>query len=163
MSAIEQLRSEHMTILRRIDEIEKALEADELRLTDAYIGEVLDFIWHYVERNHHAKEERALFARMQDNPVLQSFAQVLHEEHEQGAALVLAIERAADEDRDAAILRRHLLSYVAFLRDHIARENEMIFPAIENALEESVLQEIEDEFRAIEADAFNAPGATARA
>ena len=152
MSAIEQLRSEHETILLVLTDVEKKARTDEL--SEAYVTDVLDFVARYVERNHHGKEEQALFARMRTDPVLESFSHVLHEEHEQGAGLVAAIERAIDEDREAAIIRRHLLAYTAFLRDHITRENEMIFPAIENTLDEQTLMQLVDEFRAIELEAL---------
>lgn len=155
MTVLDELRSEHATILRVLAVIEDAVrDGGEPRFSEVYVGHVLDFVWYFIERNHHGKEERALFLRMREDPVLESLAHVLHEEHEQGAALVAALERAVDEDRDTAILRRKLLPYIDFLRDHIARENEMIFPAIENALEPASLAELESAFRAIEAEAF---------
>lgn len=159
MQAFDELRAEHETILRVMATVEEvAQHADESAFSEAYIGRVLDFIRKYIEDSHHGKEERALFPRLRDNPFLQDIARALHEDHEQEAALVAGIERALDEDRSSDILARRLLAYIAFLRDHIHRENELIFDAVEPFLSETTLAELLAEFRAIESDALGSAG-----
>lgn len=155
MSVLDELRAEHETILDVMDGIENSvLAADETTFSESYLEQVLDFIWRYIERNHHGKEERALFPRMRDNPFLREMSEALHQEHEEGAALVAALERALDEDRAPEIVARELVDYIGFLRGHIRRENEMIFEAVERVLDESTAAEILAEFRAIGIEAL---------
>ena len=98
---------------------------------------------------------------MRDDPFLEEVAQVLHTQHEHGAARVAALERALDEDRAPALVARELLAYATYIRDHIRWENEMIFEVVERVLDERVAAELLAEFRAIEAETLGPQGGNA--
>ncbi len=141
MAALDALRNEHARILQAIDRLEAhARNADDGRLPIAYLREVLDCIHVYVEENHHGKEERILFARMASDPLLAGIAGAFVEEHDEGRHLVAAIESAVTHERPVA---RHVDAYATFIRDHIRRENDMLFETIESGLDARTLAEIE--------------------
>ncbi len=155
-TGIDSLRAEHETILAVVDRWEAvARSASDGQLPHAYVLAALDFIRVYVDENHHAKEERVLFAAMAADPFLAGLAEALTADHEEGRALVAAIERAFRADRPIGNV---VAAYAAFIRDHIRRENEMVFEAVENALGESVLANLDASFLEIEDEVLGRDG-----
>lgn len=158
-AAIDSLRAEHETILVVMDRLEdSARRAPDGEISPDCARAALNFIRIYVDGSHHAKEEGALFIAMADDPLLAGLADALTSEHDEGRRLVAAIEGALAEDRSVT---GPVLAYASFIRNHIWRENEMIFDAVENALREPVLAEMDARFLEIE-DEVLGPGGTRR-
>ena len=145
MRALDELRAEHAVILSVLD------AAGEARDEEGW-ARLLYFIKQFVEAKHHGKEERVLFPRMAADPVLQGMAGVLHEDHERGAALIAEIEQTLARHADAPAIERVFSAYTHFLRQHMERENEMIFEVAERTLDEGTVAEMLAEFAEIEAE-----------
>lgn len=156
-NGVDSLRAEHETILAVVDRVEAAARsAVNERLPREYVRATLDFIDVYIDGNHHSKEERVLFVAMEADPFLAGLAGALIADHDEGRRLVAEVERALLDDRPTVA---HLLAYAAFIRDHIRRENEMIFDAVESALDESSLAEMDAKCREIEDEMLGPDGA----
>jgi hemerythrin-like domain-containing protein len=158
MGAFEQLRGEHKVILEVAALMELlASDQDTPDRLRASMPELLDFLRTYVDRNHHAKEELALFPAMEVDPMLHALAEVLEAEHDEARRMLLSMEEAASDERATVQLRNAALAYTAHMREHIAKENEMIFDAAERMLGTEQTNALEREFTDIEAVAL-APG-----
>lgn len=155
-AAIDSLRAEHETILVAMDRLEdSARRAPDGEIPPDCARAALDFIRVYVDGNHHAKEERALFIAMAEDPLLAGLADALTFDHDEGRMLVGAIEGALVDGRSVTA---PVLAYAAFIRNHIRRENEMVFDAVEKALRGTVLAEMDARFREIEEDLLGNDG-----
>lgn len=143
------LRDEHRLILRVLLSLEAAAE----RLSGG--GAVAEGLWagmigwlrDVADRNHHAKEENALFPAMikAGVPARGGPIEVMLEEHAEGRALLRAMETGAPGARVAAAQR-----YIALLRDHIDKENDGVFPLADSALDERGHAELSREFASAE-------------
>lgn len=129
--------NEHRIIERVLD----ALEAAALRLESGhavrpeYFLDAADFIAGFADGCHHRKEEGVLFVELAASgmPADQGPIGVMLDEHEQGRAFTRAIRESARKwaEGDAEARRALVVSakgYVALLRDHIAKEDEVLFP-----------------------------------
>jgi hemerythrin-like domain-containing protein len=145
------LLDEHRVILRALDTLERAAEslAAARPLPDGAWSGLLDWLRAFADRNHHAKEERSLFPAMVKAGVPSEGGPigVMLEEHERGRALIQAMDRGAAADRAA-----RAREYAALLRDHIAKENDVLFPLADAVLDERAVQEIRREFEAVGAE-----------
>lgn len=153
------LSREHELILRVLRVLEQILdEADQVGRIDGADGaEVLDFLRTFADRFHHAKEEDLLFPRLQARgwPGEQGPAAALvidhHEEraHLRGLAQQLGAAARGDAEGLAAFSSR-ARSYVALLRDHLAREDRDVFPLAERLLDPREKEELARAFEGAE-------------
>lgn len=155
MAGLDALRAEHALILETLDQLEERAAATGGVLPSDYMHAVFMFIRVFVDENHHGKEERVLFRHMEADPFLQSISSVLTADHREGRDLVEAMHAALAQGRPVL---REIGAYAAFLRDHIRRENEMIFTAVESTLDEATLQEIDTAFVDIEVEVLGSGG-----
>jgi hemerythrin-like domain-containing protein len=133
MGALDPLRHEHEVILDAVALMERTLEPQTGDLDPAACESVVVFLREYADRHHHANEEQVLFPVMRRDPLLAGLADMLENEHAEGRVLLAAIERAMRE-RVPDRLRRAVLEYAAFMRQHIAKEDEMVFAVTEREL-----------------------------
>jgi hemerythrin-like domain-containing protein len=145
------LRDEHRVILRALDMLEMAAAqlARGRPLPDGWWPEIVAWLRSFADKNHHAKEEAALFPAMvkagvpsEGGPIA-----VMLEEHERGRALVRAME-AGEAVARAAKARE----YVALLREHIDKENGVLFPMADAVLDDRAQGALTREFEAVEAE-----------
>jgi len=126
----------------------------------------VDFIRNYADRFHHAKEEEVLFAALVANsmPRENSPVAAMLLEHDQGRAYVRAMEEAtvqasagtAGQDR---VIADNALAYAELLREHIAKEDDILYPLAERLIPEARREAILDGYR--EADGKNPAAFTA--
>ena len=156
MKAIDVLMQEHRLIERVLDALEIAAgHLDRSHpVPAAFFLEAADFIAGFADGCHHRKEEGVLFGAMIESGVPSGggVIDMMLEEHEQGRALTRALRDAARrlEAGDPAARAQvvsNVRGYVALLRDHIAKEDEMLFPMademISPARHESVMEGFE--------------------
>jgi len=143
MGPTETLKHEHKIVLMVLQGAEREALAIQGggEVHAEKIDQMVDFFKNFVDRCHHAKEERHLFPALQakgfsaeSGPV----AVMLHE-HELGRAAVKAIAGllpgARSGDRAAAgALAKALLAYVELLRNHIYKEDNVLFPMADQVL-----------------------------
>ena len=147
-NAIDILRDEHRIILDALALLERA--ADRLgTLSDSQWRPLLAWLRAFADHNHHAKEERALFPALTKAgiPGPGGPVDVMLEEHERGRALLREVETRRAAERTAAV---H--SYGALLREHIDKENGVLFPLAEAVLDQQALTALARDFEAIAVD-----------
>jgi len=141
------LSDEHQLILRMIALVEcntALMEQGKFRDWQFFLDAV-DFIRNYADRFHHAKEEDVLFVALVDNgmPEKQSPIEAMHMEHDQGRAFVRALEAAAEkalagEPGQLPVIAENAKGYAALLREHIDKEDNILYPLAERVLPETI-------------------------
>lgn len=150
--AIAILMEEHKNILQAIDALLDRCAKDEktgLISVDFYRSEI-NFIRNYADKFHHAKEEDILFvelnkdsANMHCNPT----EQMLYE-HDLGRQRVKELEAGLDENNLAGVLAG-ARGYSNLLRDHIYKEDNILYPMADGALNDKIKDEILVKFEKI--------------
>lgn len=159
MKATDVLMQEHRVIERVLDALETA--AGHLERSHAvrlgFFLEAADFIAGFADGTHHRKEEGVLFGAMIDSgaPGKGGAIDMMLDEHEQGRVFNRAMSDAARRmEAGDAEARRQVVSnargYVALLRDHIAKEDEMLFPMADEMLSAQRHDEVMRGFAQIE-------------
>ena len=149
MKATEILKHEHQAILLVIGAAEK--EVDHIEKTGQIhtqtVREMADFFKNFLDRCHHGKEEKHLFAMMHERGVSMKTGpldMMLHE-HEQGRAFVRAVAEvvAGKTVPDAAAIRKakeNLAAYAQLLRAHIDKEDNVLYPMADRLLKSTADQ-----------------------
>ena len=154
------LVNEHRLILRMIALLERKAPktADGSYINWQFYLDGIDFIRQYADRFHHAKEENILFKALIDNgmPKEHSPVAAMLMEHDQGRSYVRAMETAVLEaqlghEDTYQEIADNALGYAALLRDHIDKEDDILYPLAERVLPESVRPSILEDYRAAEA------------
>lgn len=131
------LMAEHRNIEKVLACLERMADAFEAsgEMDRRPAGDALEFLRTYADRLHHGKEEANLFPAMEERGVPREMGPtaVMRQEHDMGRGLVrdmaAAIE-AGDLDGFVAAAR----DYVGLLRDHIAKEDQVLFPMADGIL-----------------------------
>ncbi len=153
------LVDEHKLILRML----AILERNALRTARGEYGnyrcylDAVDFIRNYADRFHHAKEEDILFEALVAHgmPRANSPVAAMLMEHDQGRAYVRAMEEAATAalagtpGQDAAIAE-NALGYLELLKEHISKEDGILYPLAERLLPEGMRDAIIAGYQAAE-------------
>jgi len=132
-SPTEILSDEHRVIERVLDVFE-ALAARPLKGSFDHWKHALDFARHFADQCHHYKEEKILFPALEEHGIPREEGPVgmMMLEHEEGRSYVrgmfaaLAQIEATDESAQAA-LRENARQYVRLLREHIQKEDDILF------------------------------------
>ena len=129
------LREEHEVILRALTVLERVgrdLAAGK-SVAQETIASLANFFRTFADRCHHAKEEAHLFPAMAEHGIPKEGGPigVMLQEHEEGRALVRTFAQSESATAVAAIRR-----FVILLRDHIAKENEILFPMADQVIPE---------------------------
>jgi hemerythrin-like domain-containing protein len=144
------LREEHRVILRALGVLEAAAArlAGGRPLPEGWWPEIIWWLRAFADKNHHAKEETSLFPAMVKAGVPSTGGpiDVMLEEHRRGRTLVRAMEAGEPAARAAA------REYVALLREHIEKENGVLFPLADAVLDEAAQRALQREFDTVEAE-----------
>jgi hemerythrin-like domain-containing protein len=118
-------------------------------LPEGWWPEIIAWLRGFADTNHHAKEETSLFPAMVKAGVPSTGGpiDVMLEEHQRGRTLVRAME--AGEPAGRAAKARE---YVVLLREHIEKENGVLFPLADAVLDEAAQRALQREFEAVEAE-----------
>jgi hemerythrin-like domain-containing protein len=154
------LVDEHRLILRMITLLERnaALTATGRYSNWKFYLDGVDFIRNFADRFHHAKEEDVLFEALVKNgmPRENSPIAAMLMEHDQGRIFVMAMETATLEALDGGTGRERIiadnsLAYAALLREHIAKEDEILYPLAERVIPDTMRDDIIAGYAAAEA------------
>lgn len=139
-----QLMDEH----RVIEQVLAALEAAAVRdVPAAFYEQALDFATEYADGYHHAKEEERLFTYLEERGMPRDYGPlgVMIQEHDAGRAHIRAM-RAHLAEGDVQALRQESLAYALLMRDHIAKEDNVLFPMGRAMLTAEEIAEIQTGF-----------------
>jgi len=145
MALTKNLVEEHKLIKRIIDVLENAsnrLEKGE-DIAPKIFELSTDFIRNFADRFHHAKEEDILFKEMvkKGMPEKDSPIEAMLIEHEQGREFVRGIIKAIDglkegDKRATAEIIKNARGYMGLLREHIDKEDDILYPLAERVFTE---------------------------
>ncbi len=140
------LRDEHRVILRCLELVETAAGRT---LPAGWWEQAIRWLRAFADVNHHAKEERFLFPALAKAglPAEGGPVDVMLQEHVQARGLIQAME-GGDPAQRAGAARR----YVQLLRDHIDKENGVLFPLTDAVLDERAQQALGRDFETVEAE-----------
>jgi hemerythrin-like domain-containing protein len=164
-TATEVLRKEHDAILRMLEateEVARRLRNHE-RVEPQILDQLLEFFRLFADRCHHGKEEDLLFPLLEKKGMPRGGGPigVMLMEHDQGRGLVGQMDIAGKEfatGDSAAGLRwaTAAADYAELLREHIAKENEVLFVMAERMLTPVEQQELALAFEKSEAEKLGA-------
>lgn len=143
MQATEILMAEHNVILRVIDTLETQAGrlAEGQAVRPGFFLDAASFVKGFADGCHHKKEEGVLFEAMvaaglpkEGGPIA-----VMLAEHEEGRAYTrgmrdAALRMQAGDAAARADLANNALGYAGLLRQHIAKENGILFPMADEVI-----------------------------
>lgn len=146
---LQALVDEHTNIKRVLAQlpalagrIQKGLDA----ATRQTIIEVIDFIRQYADKFHHAKEEDILFKYFDAGSDILA---VMYKEHEIGRNHVRTALAALEQDNTAVIIEQ-LTAYGALLKEHIRKEDEILYPWMNRGLTDSEVGQLFSKFNTVD-------------
>ena len=159
------LRKEHDAILQML-EVSDALAqrlSNGAAVEPERLTEMLEFFQIFADHCHHGKEEDLLFPLLERKGLLRAGGPVgvMLDEHEQGRALIRCMTDAAQayKERDALAGRRYADAsrrYAALLRQHIDKENQILFMLADRLLSPDEQEELVQGFERIETEKIGA-------
>jgi len=159
VKATEVLKSEHRVVEEMLELL--GLAAEKLHSDEPVNPEVfskaVDFARNFVDKCHHAKEERHLFPELvaKGIPDKGGPVGVMLNEHELGRMHVRSMAQALatmDSDRHTAThaLIMYAREYVALLKAHISKEDGILFTMADRVLPPSEQAALEHQFELVE-------------
>lgn len=153
MRPTETLMAEHERILGALDVLEDLAQRAERGEGVADRGrDVIDFIRTFADHLHHAKEEQMLFPALDEAglPPDGGPVGVMLMEHDEGRRLVEDMTRALEQDLGTEQTRAGFAqaagAFVELLRNHIIKENEILFPLADRMLSAEAQRELAEGF-----------------
>jgi hemerythrin-like domain-containing protein len=160
MRATQQLKDEHegvKVMLSILEQVCHKLTANG-DLNKEHFEGILEFLKIFVDQCHHGKEEVWLFPALiasgipKDGPI----AVMLHE-HEVGRNYVRAMSESFSRYTTGDLasskdIIQNIQNYVSLLRDHIDKENNVLFVMADNRLSEEKQDELVECFERIEVE-----------
>jgi hemerythrin-like domain-containing protein len=159
--ATEILMQEH----RRIEQVLDFLEDAAFRLDDGeeidadFFIDAAEFVRGFADGSHHRKEEDILFVAMtaRDMPADSGPVAVMLYEHDEGRRLTAAFHSAAEQMKTgdssaAADVVQNALDYVNLLRDHIIKEDNVLFPMADQLITGDDLRALTAQFERVLAE-----------
>jgi hemerythrin-like domain-containing protein len=151
-TALQMLSDEHKNILKVIGALLKECELLESGepLKKEFFIKAIDFIRNYADKFHHAKEEDILFHELNQcaeqgkthcNPV----KQMLYE-HEEGRKYVKEMGSGIKENDKQKIIE-NARGYARLLQDHIYKEDNILYPMTDEALDNKDKEEMSVQFK----------------
>ena len=157
MNPTKILSEEHQNILKIIEALIKesgALGAGK-EIDKTFFEKAIDFIRNYADKFHHAKEEDILFKEFNKaegahcNPV----EQMLYE-HDLGRNFVKGLEQGLKENNRDKIIENSQ-GYANLLKEHIFKEDNILYPMIDEVLKQETQELILNQFEEAELEKFS--------
>src|SRR5262245_34930846 len=139
-------------VLACLEEMANRCEAEE-KLEGKSAVQALVFFRHFADRCHHGKEEDHLFPLLEARglPRAGGPTGVMVHEHEQGRLLVAAMTAAVEKDTPREFAR-YARAYARHLREHIRKEDQVLFPLAARVLSEPEAEALLRSFEHVESD-----------
>ena len=151
MSVTDALMNEHQLILRYLELMERTVNHSDSTLLFAKAPLFIEFIQQFADEFHHAKEEQNLFQYLAIPGVLthcNPIPQMLYE-HDKARQYVQQINSTLS-DHHGGQLAAAIMQYVRLLREHIFKEDNILYPMAERDLSEQLKTELLADYQATE-------------
>lgn len=155
------LRKEHDAILRMLDATDEAARrlGSGQRVDPQTLAGLIEFFRLFADRCHHGKEEELLFPLLEKRGLPRAGGPigVMLFEHDQGRSFVRQMVEAAEAYGGGASDAGHRWAeaargYTTLLREHINKENNVLFMVAENLLSDAEQQELATAFEKVEVE-----------
>jgi hemerythrin-like domain-containing protein len=151
MLATENLMKEHQLILKYVDLMERYAETSLKNSNTTILLEkancFIQFIHEFADHFHHAKEEDILF-RYLEVPGVLTHCNPVHQmlfEHERAREFVRNMENAI-QIKDLNELMVNAVQYAKLLKDHIFKEDNILYPMGERGLSDEAKSSLLKEY-----------------
>jgi hemerythrin-like domain-containing protein len=155
--ATEVLRNEHEVIARVLAVVAKLATKSVEGSLDSW-KKALDFFRHFADQCHHFKEEKVLFPAMEKRGIPRDEGPIgtMLMEHEEGRSYVrsmLAAIALVEAKNEAAkeVLIDYAKAYLRLLKDHIQKEDEILFRIADDVISPDEQKELLRSFEEHEA------------
>ena len=155
MKATSNLENDHVHILKLCDVMERIAHEDDIDLLK--IEEIVKIIRGFADGLHHKKEEEFLFPKMAEKgfSLHSGPVAVMLNEHQEGRSYVKGIADGIAAYKSGNIAEKkvvyaNMLGYAELLRNHIAKENNILFRMADNCLSDEEQKSLLAEFTEIE-------------
>lgn len=161
MKAIDTLMEEHQLILKVLDSLESCINNGDSAKTKELLPNYIAFIQGFADKLHHGKEEEILFKELGNHgfPADSGPVMVMLNEHELGRGLVKNLlevdEKDEWDDDDLGKVNDAGMEFINLLRQHIQKEDTILFPMAKATLPEAAATVIDDEFEVFGTDVKN--------
>ena len=159
MRPTEELKNEHNGVLLALKILEKVcnLYKEGNPLPVQHIAQLLDFLTVFVDKCHHGKEEELLFPAMielgfskTEGPIA-----VMLFEHQEGRSFIKGMKDAYEQlgknsQKGSDDFIQHAMSYIGLLRQHIEKENNVLFMMADSRISQIKQKELLEGFEEIE-------------
>lgn len=149
--AIDDLKHEHEAILSALQIVNSmtarigkgtSIDAQDMR-------DFTDFLKEFADKCHHGKEEGLLFPALTRAGIPEKNGPigVLLSEHTEGRKLIKDMQDALSPEVNYSRFAQSAGRYSNLMRNHIQKENDVLFPAAEKSLTDTQLLELYDNFQ----------------
>lgn len=158
----EVLSDEHRVIERVLGVLQR-LTAVPVNPSLEQWRKALDFFRHFADQCHHFKEEKVLFPALEEHGIPREGGPIgmMLAEHEEGRghvrSMIDAVEQVAQGNGAASTtLLDHARAYVTLLREHIQKEDDILFRMADEVIPEEEQRRILKDFENHEAEEMGA-------
>lgn len=155
----EVLMTEHRAIERVLEVLEKMMDIYETedRLDVRTLSDIVDFLRNFADGCHHAKEEKLLFPTLNSKGM--SFetgpVAVMMHEHVNGRGYIRGMASGMEKlDQEPAKAKKEIMenarSYIDLLRQHIFKEDNILFPMADSLINEQEQKKLLADFERTE-------------
>lgn len=161
MKATELLKHEHRAILLVIAAVEEEVASITKtgKIHARTVRQMADFLQNFVDRCHHGKEEKHLFAILHERgmPLKTGPLAGLLREHARGRTGVRAVAeavagRAAPGAAAIRKAKKHLTAYATLIRAHMEKEDDVLYVVADRILDAQDQQSLCDAFEKLESE-----------
>jgi len=155
MKSIDRLVAEHDIIERGLSVLEKVvarIESGE-SFSDDFPKWAPQFFRQFADQCHHAKEEDLLFPLLKERGIPEEGGPIgcMLQEHEVGRDCVRRMRESSEEDQfDESKFVAAAKEFIPLLRQHIDKENTILFQMARNVLSEADDADLIDKFSKVE-------------
>ena len=162
MKAITTLMEEHQLILQVLSGFEYCINSSDTETIKESLPDYVRFIREFADKIHHGKEEDILFDEMGKSgfPVESGPISVMLQEHQLGRACAAKLsekcEKSEWDEEDLKEVSDAGSEYIALLRQHIDKEDNILYPMAQNSLPAESQELVNGRVESFESDKSNA-------
>ena len=155
MKSVDRLVAEHDIIERGLVALERAVSRIESGepIPDDFTKWAPDFFAQFADKCHHAKEEDLFFPLLKERGIAEEGGPIgvmLHE-HDVGRDCVRRMREASEADEfDSAMFATAAREFIPLLRQHIFKENNILFQMAGKVMSEADDANMDDQFTQVE-------------